>query len=108
MSSPSWHTQAACRGLDPELFFPERGTQAGEAKAVCRGCPVVAECYEAGKDEEFGIWGGTSRKERQMAEKGHTSGRVKVRGCYLCGMPADYPARYCSDDCRARARKATR
>jgi hypothetical protein len=25
VNRPAWHRQAACRGVDPELFFPERG-----------------------------------------------------------------------------------
>lgn len=103
-----WHKDAACRGLDPDLFFPERGTTAGPAKAVCKTCPVKAECYEAGKHEHYGVWGGMTRKERQIAEKGHTNGRVPSRGCWICGLPADYRHRYCSDECRAKARAATR
>jgi WhiB family redox-sensing transcriptional regulator len=39
-----WHSEAACRGVDPELFFPvgESGPalrQTRRAKAVCRRCP---------------------------------------------------------------------
>lgn len=101
---PGWHRHAACRGVDPELFFPNRGENTQEAKAICATCPVKAECHEAGRFEHYGIWGGTTRKERQMAEKGHTDGRVPTRGCWLCGMPTEPPARYCSDTCRATAR----
>ena len=25
VNRPPWHRQAACRGVDPDLFFPERG-----------------------------------------------------------------------------------
>lgn len=107
MNSPDWHQRAACRGLDPELFFPLAGHDAKEAKAVCRTCPVKEPCYEAGRDEYFGVWGGTTRKERQMAELGHLTGRVPTRGCWLCGMPCEPRHRYCSDECRARARAAS-
>ena len=33
----SWHDQANCLGVDPDLFFPERGASTREAKEVCRG-----------------------------------------------------------------------
>jgi WhiB family redox-sensing transcriptional regulator len=35
-----------CLGLDPELFFPERGESVTEAKAVCAGCVVRTECLD--------------------------------------------------------------
>ena len=41
-----WQEQANCLGVDPDLFFPERGASTKEAKAVCRGCEVRAECLE--------------------------------------------------------------
>lgn len=33
----SWQDQANCLGVDPDLFFPERGASTREAKEVCRG-----------------------------------------------------------------------
>ena len=33
-----WHERANCLGVDPDLFFPERGASTREAKAVCGGC----------------------------------------------------------------------
>lgn len=46
-----WRDQAACFGLDPELFFPMQGPTAGEtvrqAKKVCwNDCPVRQECED--------------------------------------------------------------
>ena len=37
---PDWHDQANCRGVDPDLVFPERGASPREAKEGCRGCVV--------------------------------------------------------------------
>jgi Transcription factor WhiB len=50
----------ACRGADPELFFPVAGQPAEPAKAICAGCPVRAGCLAAARarGERFGIWGG--------------------------------------------------
>ena len=42
----TWQDQANCLGVDPDLFFPERGASTREAKEVCRGCVVRAECLE--------------------------------------------------------------
>ena len=36
----SWQEYANCLGVDPDLFFPERGASTREAKEVCRGCVV--------------------------------------------------------------------
>jgi WhiB family redox-sensing transcriptional regulator len=60
---------AACANVDPELFFPATSRQpATEAKQVCSGCPVKAECleYSLVNEEEFGVWGGLTEKERRQ------------------------------------------
>lgn len=66
-SFPAWMDAASCAGLDPELFFPERGESSREAKAVCAGCPVKAECLEWALSEpiKFGIFGGLSERQRR-------------------------------------------
>lgn len=64
-----WRDRAACKFVDPNLFFPERGDYvSGEyAKAVCAECPVVEPCLQYALDmcESVGIWGGTSARERK-------------------------------------------
>jgi len=62
---------AACAGVDPELFFPERGASTNEAKAVCAGCVVRDACLEYAMDnnERWGIWGGLARRERIRLRK---------------------------------------
>lgn len=42
----SWQDYALCQGVDPDLFFPERGASARQAKEVCRGCVVRDQCLE--------------------------------------------------------------
>jgi WhiB family redox-sensing transcriptional regulator len=63
----SWRLDALCAETDPEAFFPEKGGSTREAKRVCTGCAVRAECLEfaLGNDERFGIWGGLSERERR-------------------------------------------
>jgi WhiB family redox-sensing transcriptional regulator len=66
-----WQERANCLGVDPDLFFPERGASTREAKAVCRSCEVRAECLEYALDhgEKFGIWGGLSERERRRVRR---------------------------------------
>jgi hypothetical protein len=68
----AWLAQAACRDLDPELFFPERGhaRQGTAAKQVCAACPVQQPCRDlavraaSGRGDDHGIFGGTKPHER--------------------------------------------
>lgn len=67
----SWQMNANCLGVDPDLFFPERGASTKEAKAVCRGCVVRDDCleYALANSEKFGIWGGLSERERRRIRR---------------------------------------
>jgi WhiB family redox-sensing transcriptional regulator len=64
---PEWQERALCAQTDPEAFFPEKGGSTREAKRICQGCEVRAECleYALANDERFGIWGGLSERERR-------------------------------------------
>lgn len=66
-----WQDFANCTGVDPDLFFPGRGESTREAKAVCRGCSVRADCleYALANGEKFGIWGGMSERERRKVRR---------------------------------------
>ncbi|MFZ2240397.1 WhiB family transcriptional regulator [Gordonia amarae] len=67
-----WQDRALCAQTDPEAFFPEKGGSTREAKRICHGCEVQAECleYALGNDERFGIWGGLSERERRRIKRG--------------------------------------
>ena len=66
-----WQFRANCMGVDPELFFPERGSSTREAKEVCRGCVVRDDCldFAIANGEKFGIWGGMSERERRRVRR---------------------------------------
>lgn len=66
-----WQARANCMGVDPDLFFPERGASTREAKEVCRGCVVREDCleYALANGEKFGIWGGLSERERRRIRR---------------------------------------
>lgn len=68
-SADDWRENAACKGMDPDLFFPEehdRETEK-EAKATCASCVVWYEClmYAIDTREPRGIWGGESSRARR-------------------------------------------
>jgi WhiB family redox-sensing transcriptional regulator len=57
----------------PDLFFPDdftdpavRAAASKTAKALCRSCPVVTDCFEyaVSSNQRHGIWGATSPSER--------------------------------------------
>ncbi len=70
--APGWQEEALCAQTDPEAFFPEKGGSTREAKRICTGCDVRAECleYALAHDERFGIWGGLSERERRRIKRG--------------------------------------
>lgn len=66
----------------PDVFFPEewavpeaRGHNKGSstmynmaidtARQICMRCPVMDKCLKVGMFEDYGIWGGTTPKQRQ-------------------------------------------
>ncbi|MFI6499386.1 WhiB family transcriptional regulator [Nonomuraea typhae] len=78
-----WRHRAACRDVDPELFFPIGNTgpalmQIEEAKQVCRSCSAVEKCLqwalESGQDA--GVWGGLSEDERRALKRRRARARA--------------------------------
>lgn len=71
---PAWMADAACQPGQGDLFFPERGEDSDEAKRVCAGCTVRRECLTLAFDnnEQTGIWGGLSGKERRRLRRTST------------------------------------
>lgn len=67
-------TEGLCKDEDPELFFPEgKGhvEATREAKGICSRCPIVEECLAVAmkNGEKYGIWGGTTAKEREYLRR---------------------------------------
>lgn len=63
----SWRQKAACRGVDPEIFYPVSDEEAEASKAICAGCPVRQPCLEFAlvSREKDGVWGGATERERR-------------------------------------------
>lgn len=69
-----WQDNAACQGMDSVTFYAKDGQRASslrrqerDAKTVCRPCPVIQHCLKYALDtrEAWGVWGGTTARERQ-------------------------------------------
>jgi WhiB family redox-sensing transcriptional regulator len=62
-----WRQRAACRGVDPDIFYPVTDEDAEDAKAICEGCDVRQPCLEwaLGQREHDGVWGGATERERR-------------------------------------------
>ncbi len=82
-----WRTRAACRHIDPELFFPEGSAgpalQAVDlAKRVCAACPVQARCLNWALEHSatFGIWGGLTEGERRDLRRALTRSALSTAG----------------------------
>ncbi len=89
MTDKDWRKKAACRGLvGPDFdWFPARGryvtTRTGSQSSsstqklleICHGCPVKLACREfAITNNEPGIWGGTSSRQRRAIKKQRAKG----------------------------------
>ena len=71
-----WRSQAVCRDIEPDLFFPVGVTgpaveQIAAAKAVCAGCAARAACLDFAitTNQEYGVWGGASEEERRVLRR---------------------------------------
>ncbi len=57
-----WVERAACRDVDPELWFPNDRDPNERAQAIriCGTCDVQAQCLKVARKrrERHGIWGG--------------------------------------------------
>jgi WhiB family redox-sensing transcriptional regulator len=95
---PEWARDAACKDLEPEeahaYFFPQRGGSAKAGRALCKRCPVAAQCLELAltEGEAFGIWGGTSERQRRVLrremEASEKRRRKPHKQCSYCGARA--------------------
>lgn len=109
-----WSADALCAQVDPELFFPGKGSSPKRAKKICAQCPVIAECLAFALSHFVeGVWGGTTYRERMALERNYIS-RHRIDAA-KCGTESGHRAHYrrgespC-DPCReaASAAKASR
>ncbi len=67
LTNQTWRQLAACRGVEPDIFYPASDEEAEVAKAVCGQCAVRQPCleYALASRERDGVWGGATEKERR-------------------------------------------
>jgi WhiB family redox-sensing transcriptional regulator len=69
----NWRGEAACTGVDSELFFPvsEDESASEAAKAICAQCPVREAClqYALATNQTAGVWGGLDSGERRRLRR---------------------------------------
>lgn len=97
---------ALCRDIHADIFFPPSFTEdrtAPEsqyyeiAKMVCEQCPFTDQCADLGEEEEFGVWGGWSPKDRKRGEFRRAKKLLPVESHHVlprheAGVTVDIPA----------------
>jgi WhiB family redox-sensing transcriptional regulator len=73
---------AACRGVDTDVFFPTSEANAEAAKEICATCPVREQCLEYALDTRppDGVWGGLTPIERHRLIRRRQKAARKSRG----------------------------
>ena len=68
---PAFMADALCREVGGDLWHPDKGASADEARQICHRCPVEADCLEyalahetRGRQASPGVWGGMSHTQR--------------------------------------------
>ena len=78
-----WVERAECVGLDPDLFFPDKGEDSTtqHARSVCAVCPVRVHCLQRALEdnEKHGVWGGMATRERYAAKARIRQRRAELR-----------------------------
>ncbi len=72
-----WQSDAACKEALPEVFFSDDEKLIAQAKLICRGCEVRAECleYAIATRPANGVWGGMSERQLSRIQRLIKSGR---------------------------------
>lgn len=123
MSGPTyvrtWREDAACRGMDVDLFFgPEvesaraHKMRVASAKTVCMSCPVRVQCLDYANEiqEAFGVWGGLTTEERMDRKLGNfmrcANGHPLVEGSVYVDKDGIKRCRACRREAARKLRAA--
>jgi WhiB family redox-sensing transcriptional regulator len=66
-----WGVFAACKAEMSLTFFPQNRQEERTALMICSTCPVVDQCLDHAieTNERFGVWGGTTERQRRKLAK---------------------------------------
>lgn len=81
----SWTSRAACRSVDPKIFYMENKSQHKLALGICSACPVKQDCWnDASWEDRFntirggvipkppqGLFNSETPIEEQSCKRGH-------------------------------------
>jgi hypothetical protein len=78
--------QAACAGMDREVFYSVYAVDRRIAQAACEVCPVRQQCLDFAIEhrDDQGIWGGATAADREragMAPPLRGDWVARLRGC---------------------------
>jgi WhiB family redox-sensing transcriptional regulator len=75
-----WRAEALCATDHPELWFAVGAIEHRAAKAICRRCPVQAQClsYAMEAPVDHGIWGGFTERERRRQRRQNADRRPSL------------------------------
>ncbi|MFO7701053.1 MAG: WhiB family transcriptional regulator [Acidimicrobiia bacterium] len=70
----NWRGEAACSGVNSDIFFPaseEDPEATAQAKSICAECPVREAClqYALATNQSAGVWGGLDAAERRRLRR---------------------------------------
>lgn len=65
------HDDPLCAEIGLEPFYPQKGETIRVAKEICAACDLQSACLNEAiiKEEDFGVWGGQSAKQRKLLQK---------------------------------------
>ena len=104
-------SQAACKGVDTHLFYPDVDSE-GRGKKMklkepikfCAICPIQMDCliYACEAEEFWGVWGGVSERRRRKLAQTKEFHLWFARDCQVCGekfMPTSQKQFNCGPKC---------
>lgn len=117
-----WLTEAACRDVDPEVFYPNTFNASPRtvewltrpARTICSTCPVRDACYDyaARNGEDDGVWGGVFMGDKAARRQARAYLASHAR-CDRCGNALGRPIstdghvpHYCAECLAARHRES--
>lgn len=86
--------ERACRDIPTAVFYPDNRAGFRPALNICAQCPIRIDCLDAALQtpvaEDYGIWGGTTDKERKRLRNGQPGRRRRIVA--VCGTLGGYTA----------------
>jgi hypothetical protein len=53
-----------CAEIDGDMWLSDLADIRAVGVTLCQGCPVINECWEAGRSMTAGVWGGVDRDRK--------------------------------------------